>query len=189
MIKLNRVYAFAAAAICALAISCTSAPKDNAPEAGADAKAPAAAAAPAEKAPEAAAAPAEETGAVTDAFIGFIEATKNGDPSLIKYLDTAAKENVINEATKEMKGEEADKAKAEISKQLDDANSELAKSVAAEMVKKETFKDIDTKEIKNTAKVRIEGDQAFVSDGVSKEEIHFVKEADGWKISHEVLGL
>lgn len=196
MIKFNRLYALAAAGICALAISCTSAPKDAPASAAQEAQAPAAAAALAETTSEkdASAEPAakipdtlsEDEKAAVTAAASFLKTMQAGDPSWFQYIDSTLKEKIAEEAITETKlSDEAKEAmKKEIISKLNDPKSDLAKSAAEDFAKdKELFKAIE--EILNAEyEIKVEGSKAVIT-GREKNKLPLVKEADGWKVSHE----
>lgn len=180
MAKFNRLYAFAAAAICAMTISCTSAPQDKAPEA--DAKTPAAAAAPADKAPEAAAPASEEEAAVRAAAIAFVKASSEGDTAIIKYIDPAAKDMMVEQGLAGQKISDEDKAK--LRAQADDPNSEFSKKFAASM--KDNAGTAEALKVLETAPVKVDGNSAYI--GAEGDQLHLIKDAEGWKIAADSLG-
>lgn len=137
--------------------------------------------------------PDQESDGPMEALIGFIETVKSGDPSIIKYLDSGAKEHIAEQTVEYMQdGPEKDKIKSEVRRQLDDTDSELAKSIAKELAGNDFFDGIDIEGLKASVTVKIEGDQAYIRDAEDAEEGDFillVREADGWKLSHEMLGM
>lgn len=119
--------------------------------------------------------------------IRFIESFESKNSDLVRFLDSATKEQFADKWIKAKKLSAKDKA--QVLEQLKDQNSDVSKFAAGEICQNagmaQKFKGFQPNEFRPKAKVTVKGSKAraVYNDLV----FDLVKESDGWKLAPETF--